>query len=340
MGSDKGINMTSPKKDFKKIVQEIQKIAAPPPPPPTGYSATSYHPGTTAPAGHAGGGVVGDPTVKAMQQELINLGQAVTQQIHLEGLTGDKRQQQEAVGRDSFGDFITKNYLRNSDVPGVEFNPDPTKQNLNQKKPSDPTRLSVVMDTMKRIGNPKGGELTADGSWGPRTNAALHNAYAFAFAMLNLARDFNLPVKSYTESNLEGLKNEVPEDANDINAAEKAELAPRIAKHLRAIQRMYKEIKDGILEKPAYRAFIESDKPFVTYKKQAPKLTEAQLAGLSQAFANGFQVRSKDKAAVINVKDLVSMDALKKWQQQNLPELPLQMIIAQLRQQVHPAANQ
>lgn len=331
--------MVSSKKTLQQLVQKIKKIAAPPPPPPKGYVHSGpYHPASSgSTGGGTGTGVAGNPIIKAMQQELINLGQAVTSQIHLEGLTGDKRQQQETIGRDSFGDFITKNYLRNSDVPGVEFNPDPSKQKMDQKKPSDPTRLSVVMDTMKRIGNPKGGELSADGSWGPRTNAALHNAYAFAFAMLKLANDFGMPVTAYSDQYLEYLKSGIPEEATDIDEATKIERAPKIAKHLRAIQKLYAEVKKDILEKPAYRAFIEADKPFATYKKKVPTLTSQQLGSLQQTFSNGFSVKSKDKSAVIGIKDLISMDALKKWQQQNLPELPLQMIISQLRQQVHPA---
>lgn len=331
--------MVSSKKTLQQIVQEIKKIAAPPPPPPKGYVHSGpYHPASTTSGGGAGTSVAGNPAIKAMQQELINLGQAVTSQIHLEGLMGDKRQQQETMGRDSFGDFITKNYLRNSDVPGVEFNPDPSKQKLNQKMPSDPTRLSVVMDTMKRIGNPKGGELSTDGSWGPRTNAALHNAYAFAFAMLKLANDFGMPATTYSDQYLEYFKSGIPEDADDIDEETKIERAPKIAKHLRAIQKLYAEVKKGILEKPAYRAFIEADKPFATYKKKVPTLTPQQLGSLQQTFSNGFPVKSKDKSAVIGIKDLLSMDALKKWQQQNMPELPLQMIISQLRQQVHPTA--
>lgn len=338
--------MSKSKSALQDLVKEINKLAAPPPPPPTGGGGTvttappsggTTHPAIfDAPHGSVpiGGGNV---AVKSMQQELINLAQAVRAQMKLEDLAHkpgeavDVRKQQEAVGRGSFGDFITKHYLRTSDVPGTEFDPDPSKQKMEQKKPSDPTRLSVVMDTMERIGNPKGGEFAADGVWGPRTNAALRNAYALAFGLLKLASDFKLPLTAYNGENLVAFKNMLPEDHTSLDAEQKAEVAPELSKHLKAIQRMYQEIKDGILEKPAYRAFIEADKPFVTYQKKGPTLNQQQVASLQKTFANGFPVKYKNEAKVISVNDLLSMNALKSWQQQNVPDMPLQNLLVQLK---------
>jgi hypothetical protein len=264
----------------------------------------------------------GNATIKAMQQELIHLAQTITAQLNVQDLSSDDpRKQQEAAGRDSFGAFITKHYLRSSDVPGVEFDPNPQKAQMADKKPGMATRLSVVMDTMKRIGNPTAGEQFADGVWGPRTNAALHNAYAFASSMLKLSQDFNLNVRSYNNADLKNFQTCIPENEKDKDLTWKIEAAGLAIKHLQLIEKMYNEIKAGVLEKPQYRAYIEGDKPYLTYPKGGANLTPQQLANLKQTFSNGFNVPvGENQTAVIGVDDLVSLDSLKEWIVKNAPQ--------------------
>lgn len=288
----------------------------------------------TAPAGHVG---TGAPAIKEMQEALMNLSKAVTSQINIKDLNPQKniREQGEASGRNSFNDFITKNYLRNSDVAGVEFDPDPTKNKVTDKKSTTPTRMGVIMDTMNRVGNPSAGENKADGKWGPRTHAALQNAHAFAFAMLKLAKDFTLPIKSYSDAAL--AKFMLPAKDTDMSESDKETRAPKLTKHILFITKMYEEIKQGILENPQYKAYIETDQPFATFEQagvKGPVLDQKQWASLQQTFAKGFIVGNwqKGRQIVMPVTALSSLDSFKAWQEKNLPEMPLENILTQVSQ--------
>lgn len=330
-------------KNLKDIVKEIQKLAAPPPPPPAGYRSSGLPKPSavptprTAPKDKSTDTVYqysGDPAIRDMQKDLINLSKAVVSQINIKDLARGETDTEkgEAASRDSFGDFITKHYLRKSDVPGVEFSPSPKATQMEQKQPSEATRLGVVMDTMSRIGGPAK-ELSADGKWGPRTQAALQNAYAFAYSMLKLADDFKLPIKSYTTGNLATMKTLISnEEGEQLPNQDKIKNAPRLSRHLQAILSMYNEIKNGILQKPEYQAFIEGDKPFMTYKSEKPslQLTQQQINAINTAFANKLQVKNKP----ISIANLLSLDALKSWQQQNLPDMPLQNILISLKKEM------
>lgn len=285
-------------------------------------------------------GSTGLAPIKAMQNELIALAQAVTSQINLKNLQStDPREQSQAAGRNSFNDFITKNYLRKSEVPGVEFDPDPSKYQMSEKSPSTPTRMNVVMDTMRRIGG-GGQEFAVDGKWGPKTNAALKNAYALADSLLNLASDFGLKIQAYTSKQLEELRSLIPDQPNDFSMGEKLEVAPKLTGQIKNIIRMYNEIKSGILEKPAYKAYIEADKPFVSYQKKGAQITDEQIATLNSKFKNlRINVISPDQTKTevkpINISDLASLSALQMWQKENAPRMTLSQIISQLQKNMN-----
>src|SRR5579864_493341 len=169
----------SDKKHLKNIVAQIKKKADPftgsfTPDPET---PPANKPDTKAPATNTGGGgggaahapsgrsySGGGSSIIKMQQALQNLAKDVASQINLQDVaSGDPTKEQEAKNRDAFGVFLTKNYMRNSKVQGIEYDPDPKVTDVSQKRPDDPTRMSVVMDTMNRIGNEKKGEQFTDG---------------------------------------------------------------------------------------------------------------------------------------------------------------------------------
>ena len=93
---------------------------------------------------------------------------------------------------------------------------------------------------------------------------------------------------------------------------------------------MYNEIKQGILEKPEYRASIEGEQPFATYEKAGAHLTPQQIAAVNTAFANKLQVYNKP----ISVTDLLNADSFKAWIQKNVPQVPPENVLAQLKRQV------
>lgn len=251
-------------------------------------SNTDYGPPASSAGPAASPSRYTDTNIQKMQEALITLAQTVVSQVKLQ-------------------DFITKNYIQNSDVPGVQFGT-PTKQ------PGDPNQLNVVMDSMQRIGNPKTGELKVDGNWGPMTNAALVNVYAMTQGLLKLASDFKLPIRSYNSADLADLKNAVSPD-NSLTPAEKKQDAPRVTAHLQAIAKMYIEIKNSILDKPGFRSFIEGDKPFITYQKSDNSFSPQQIATMKQAFPNGFTISmgDQDTKEQITIDDMLNIDSLKKW---------------------------
>jgi hypothetical protein len=282
-----------------------------------------------APSSQSGG--YGDPGIAKMQEALIGLAQDVTSQLNVQNLTGPTPNQ-EAVGRDSFGDFFAKHYLRNDDVPGIEYSPDPTKTQMADKDPRAASKLSWVMDTMHRLGSSKA-EGFIDGNWGPRTNASLVNAYALATGLLKLANDFKVPVRSYSEAALQELKPAIRED-NDLPMQYKTRNAPAITQQLRAIRRMYNEIKQHILEKPQWRAAIEGAKPYVHYQGQG--LSSQQLASIKQTFPQGFSIPINDQGATakIDVDNLASVEALKQWLTQTKTQMNPTNVIKSVMQQI------
>lgn len=218
----------------------------------------------------SGGGV--SKNVIDMQNALISLAKDVTAQMKVEDTTKMQdgkpaRESGEAMGRISFNDFIAKRYLRKSKVQGVEFPTDPGKSQVADKTPGNPTHMFSIMDTMNRVGGGKA-EFDADGKWGPRTNAALHNANAFASSMLKLAADFKLDVSSYNEAEL--AKFEVPESEKGLTPQQKDDYAAIYVKHVNLIHKMFNEIKAGILNNPSRQSSIELNQPFVSYKKIVP----------------------------------------------------------------------
>jgi len=243
------------------------------------------------------------PVIKEMQTALVNLAKVVSDQVNMAGTKAAP------VGRTSFHDFITQNYLRKSPVKGTEFGAD-----------REATKMSSIMGTMSRLGSPEN-DFAIDGNWGPKTNASLHNAFAFAYAMLKLATDFNLHIKSYHMSMLN--KFDVPETDKDISILEKGIKAKSFIQHITAITKMYNEIKEGILNNPAHKEYIEG-KPILSYKKierDAPEETAfKQLLSKTRLPINNILLaipmpgrESYLLNATINYADLVDLENFNKW---------------------------
>ena len=277
---------------------------------------------TTAPTG--GGGSVGSVEIMAMQHALQDLAADVSAQINLqEAGSGDPTREADARRRDAFGVFLTKNYMRNTgSVQGVEYDPDAAKVKMEDKKPGDPTRLSIVMDTMSRIGRPKPGEKFADGVWGPRTNAAVRDAYAFAYGLLQFINDTNrfatkkIVTNAFDQGALQDLAQYAKTNPTALSPSQKAEAAPKITEHAKNIKTMYDEVKRQFLMHPAYQQYIEYGKAFKTYK---PGVNKEQLDVLRKAFPDGFDIKVKDIPTKIKVDDLLSPEALKAWIHRAVP---------------------
>lgn len=293
---------------------------------------------TTAPMGGR------DPNVVKMQVELKNLASALTSQVDFKGLGGvDKDfkptstpEQMQAAGRMSFADFITQHYTRDSDIPGVEFDWDPNKTQMSDKSPSKPTRTNVVMDTMQRIGNPtlpgQKPEFAVDGVWGPRTNAALRNAYAMGFGLLEMAKDFHYQSPFFTEADKHAMHDLIPSRADAIDAKTKSQNAIKLANYLKAIRALFQEMKEHIFNKTDFKPYIEGSVPYTTYTPGSTP-DPAMITELNNKFTNLHitgNVGGKNVVAPITINDLTSTQALTDWQKHNMPSMSSTDILQQL----------
>lgn len=313
----------------------------PPPPPPETLNVPSVAPGSVATLKPT---FTSPRDVVKMQEELINLARTVTKEIAAPALAAPAKpgevpstspeEQQEAAGRLAFSNFITEHYIRQSNVPAVEYDPDPSKTEMSQKNPSRPTRMNVVMDTMSRVGGPKS-EFKTDGNWGPRTNAALRNAYALGFALLKMAHDFKFQPRTYSQADLEKLKDLIPLRDTAISFTDKVSRAKDISPHLQAITNLFSEVKNHILQKPAYRAYIEGTQPYATYQKStvpSPQIIDDLNKKFTNIKVSGTDENGQQVAVPITVSDLVTPQAFQLWQQKNLPNLPLANVLSQVKQ--------
>lgn len=320
----------------------------PPPPPPLGTTNIPEAPEGGNPnavihsPGSGQGMVGGAASIIRMQTELTNLARAVTSEIGVAAVvpTGapggaPSDEQKEAAGRLAFSNFITEHYIRQSDVPAVEYDPSSSVTNVGAKQPTKPTRMNVVMDTMSRVGG-HNNEFKVDGNWGPRTNAALRNAYALAFALFKMSTDFKLqpPPRSYDPSKLQELKELIPLHAEEIPVPEKINRAKQITPHIQAIRNLFNEVKERILQKPAYRSYIDGTQAYATYQKgQAP--SPQLVEDLNKKFANmkvsGNDSDGNPKTVPITVSDLITPQAFQLWLQTNLPSMPPQDALTQIK---------
>jgi hypothetical protein len=308
------------KKEVVKLIKKLAEIDAPPGVDMSKQSPSGGIPAAPAPVAGARPVRRGYPDIQKMQEAIITLSREVTSQLNPQNLGApDPRKKQEAGGRDSFADFLTKHFMRNSDVPAVEFTPDPNKKKMEEKDPRIASKLSWVMDTMSRIGH-SSTEFAADGIWGPRTAAALDNVFAMTSGLFALADAFGVHTTAYPAENLKDLESGV-KDSNELPLTSKLEYAPKITKHINAIRKMYEELKTKVLQNPQYQTYIENDTPYLQHNKPDAGFTPTpeQLAVMKKAYPNGFDVylNTTDQgtrvSAKLDVDNLATPEAFKEW---------------------------
>lgn len=324
---------------LKNLVKEIQKLAQvpgrskgdrqAPAPAPAPAAGTPTPPSTSnvpqRGSKPSGGGTAtvrkGNPEIIKMQESIVALAREVTSQLNTQNLSApDPRKKQEAGGRDSFADFLTKHFMRNSDVQAVEFSPDPTKNKMEDKDPRIASKLSWVMDTMSRVGGHTN-EFKVDGFWGPRTAAAITNVCAMTEGLFALADAFNVHLTSYYKKDFAQFKEKYGKDSDHFSISEKIDWASDVIIRLNAIRKMYMELKSKVLQNPQYQTYIENDTPYLQHTKPDVGFTPTpeQLAVMKKAFPNGFDVYldTTDKggrvSAKLDVDNLASPEAFKEW---------------------------
>ena len=168
-----------------------------------------------------------------------------------------------------FNDFITEQYLANSDLKGEEFTPDEKRISKEQKQPTDLIEMNLVLNGLQRIGGPAS-ELKADNQWDFRTNNALKNIYAFAYGLVNIAKDFGkTDAQSFTEDDLAKMKELIPADRDpkDIPGAEKVAKAKALTPLIRKLTNFYKYYINSIAQHPGWTKYITGNESMMTVQK-------------------------------------------------------------------------
>ncbi len=80
---------------------------------------------------------------------------------------------------------------------------------------------------------------------------------------------------------------------------------------------MYDEVKNAVLQRPAYQQFIEGSVPFKTYQ---PTVSQQQVDSVKKMFPSGIEVKFKNFSSVVPVESLKSVESLKAWMQQAAPD--------------------
>lgn len=310
------------KKNLKDIVEQIHKLAAPPPAKPQGYVSSGRpkatpQAGGAAPApgkrvlpGHGGrsvgpapgrGGGYNPQPIRNMQDALQKLAQTISATIDYNALLKtmstppgqpspeDEKTFKSQYGKDMFSNFMVGQYLRRADVHGVEYDTDPKRTKMLDKKPADLKSMFVILDSMQRIGS-ESKESFADGNWGPRTNNALKNASAIATAVSKLGGELGMESQSFDVKKIGELNTLIPAKDTDISVNEKLQRAPKITEILNGVNALFLDFKQQILMDPTYKNFITGRSPMMTFgpaKEKGMETTDAEKPILADLATNG-----------------------------------------------------
>lgn len=284
------------KNSIKNILDIIQKsaIGSPPGSPAATSPTIPSNPKNKTPGTGYGGGAPGklgvNPNIRKMQQAMIELADAVMQDANLKYVHPKNENKiianpamagkEEQKSKKGFADFMAEQYTSQLDDAhkGETWAKDEKKTSLQSKKDTTSPifELDAVMNTMKRIGNPAGGERNPDGFWGFRTDNALKNIMGFAYSLLQLEQDFGLPANNiYTKGNWNALTYLVsgyevdPDNKNPVGLSEeeRPKRAIEIYKHIKAITKLYEHVRTMILSHPTYSSFITGNNKFDISKK-------------------------------------------------------------------------
>lgn len=226
----------------------------------------------------------GANAVKEMQVAIQRLAKTISNSIDYDSLRaglngkGDAKSFEKSYGKDSFTNFMVNRYLRNADVKGQEFDTDPTKTKMQDKKPSELMNMSAILDGLNRIGLPSK-EPFADGNWGPRTNNALKNVAAIADAVVKVGKQLGMESKAFDLNKVAALGSLIPGNEKELKPEEFATRAAEITKILNGVQQLFLDFKDQVLSKPAYMSFFNGDRPVFEVgpaKQQQPYDNETQ----------------------------------------------------------------
>jgi hypothetical protein len=243
-------------------------------------------------------------------------------------------EQIEAWGRINFANFLTEHFIADSDLSAVEFNPNPKVTDMAKEQPTGARRMNVVMDTMRLVGNPKTGEFKVDNIWGPKTNAALRNAYVLAFGLLRMCKEFEIQPRYFDDSDLQQMKDLIPATDTDISLQEKMKRAKELTRKIKLIRGLFSEVKQQMFNKPAYQSYIQGTQPYAIYSKKSQYLMPPDMINrLNQIYAH-MNVNDGRRIIPIFVTDLSSVQAFRDWKYRNAVQMSNEDILAQVKKHI------
>ncbi len=161
--------------------------------------------------------------------------------------------------RKDFNDFLAEQYSAGASLHGKEWDPSEKATKIENKRPTEIIELDNVINNLRRIG-PGSRENIADGSWGPRTNEALKNIYAFAESLVKSAQDFGSNIQGFNKNDLLKLQKYIPQSdpKKYKDLPKRAELiTPLIVK----LTDYYNKYSKNIFNHPEYTQYISKETP-------------------------------------------------------------------------------
>ena len=202
-----------------------------------------------------------------------------------------------------------------------------TTNNIDTKEDKDnsttSTLVRVIRDEASRLDVAEK-ENFADGSWGPITNTALHNAVVLATSLISLSSQLPSLVYDFSQKDLEAYKSLIGNDPTEFTIAEKLHNAPEITKLLNQLNSLYTELKDQ----------MKASETFQPYKTNDAEISDKRLSELNAKFNNMTVTVGTNPPAPISVHDLVSMDSFNAWKKKNLPNADTYQILVALKKNI------
>lgn len=170
-----------------------------------------------------------------------------------------------------FNNFLTEKYVANAPTVGDQYSYDTnvTSKEQKQRTAIKPEERDNVLDTNYRIGQMKS-EAKPDGVWGFRTNNALKNTYALAYAFYNLYNKLGVVGKmNLTAQDLTEFQSQIPSDQElpKLSFLDKNTRAQTITPLIVKISEFYKQFAQRILGNPNLSKYIEGREPLFRVNK-------------------------------------------------------------------------
>ncbi len=272
---------------LKNILYEIQKLAGPTIKSPSGGSG-----GTGGSSGGGGGGTGGGTggsavaatnAIKEMQKAIGKFADAVVNydiETVFENVGGNKVPKKDKSGnfvtqvkkeddRKDFNDFIAE---RGSSIKTEEWDPDPTRRTISEKRPTDRIELDTVLNLLKRTGS-QFSETNPDGIWNERTQNAIKTVWALTDSFLNIAEDYGVYDRiqsTFSFKDLNTLKSNIPtgslEDVTKLPPAQKENKAKVLTPLVKKATNLYNQFKEIILKNPIHQNYINGTYGLMTAK--------------------------------------------------------------------------